>query len=244
MAVLNRKLQEHCMKKVIIKNCKDRGINPDVILLTEWEDEIDNECEFGENVGEFHKKGILVETRLEMDPYYKSKEALQVELKNCLSCSISHPWYYCCYEDCHGCADYKEGIIEHYQNEHGLLDINIPPKNPHDMPYIILDELIKVSFSKEFIRRKVFTVSNKRLWEVLIEKLGYEKSAKSVPSNQKPRQILEELGLLGEYKYQRKPSIGFDRRSRRIYYINKDMLKRVICDTDYNDLKLKFALSP
>jgi len=244
MAVLNRKLQEHCMKKVIIKNCKERGIDPDIVLQTAWEDEIDDGCEFNENVVEFYGKGILKETRLEMDPYYKSKEALQVELKNRLSNSISHPWYYCCFEDCRSCADYKEGIIEHYKEEHGLLDINIPPKNPYDMSYIILDELIKVSFSKEFIRRKVFTVSNNHLWEVLIEKLGYEKSAKSVPSNQKPRRILEELGLLGKYKYQRKSSIGFDRRSRRIYYINKDMLKRVICDSDYNDLKLKFSLSP
>jgi len=241
---MNRKLQEYCMRKIISENCRQRDIVPDTVLETEWEDEIDDELSLYENIDEFYKKGILEETRLEMDPHYKSMEALQGELKDCLSYSISHPWYYCCFEDCHGCADYKEGIIEHYKNEHGLLDINIPPKNPYDMTYIILDELLKISCSEKFIRSKVFTVSNNSLWEVLIEKLGYEKSAKSFPSNQKPRQILEELGLLCKYRYQRKPSIGFDKRSRRIYHINKDILEHVICDSDYNDLKLKFALSP
>jgi len=239
--VMNIELQKIQMRKIIIKNCREREIHPDTIAETDWEDLLDNSLEFSENISEFYRMGILVETR---DHNYKPTEKLQAELKFCLAKSISYPWYTCCYEDCHGCANYKEGIIEHYQEAHGLKDSMIPPENPYDMTYIVLDELINVAFSKKYIKKVYFTISNRHLWLKLIERLGYEESDDSAPSNQKPRQILDKLGLLGEHKYQRKASIGFNKHSQRVYHVNKKVLEHLIYDLDYDDLKFRFPESP
>jgi len=92
-------------------------------------------------------------------------------------------------------------------------------------------------------RKRYIPVSNRTLHELLLQKLGFDEDDENAPSNQKPRQILDALGLLGEEKYQRINTLAFDKNSKRIYNIYKITLKRVIEDSIYKDLILKIHTS-
>ena len=69
--------------------------------------------------------------------------------------------------------------------------------------------------------------------------MGYEAEDKSAPSNQTPRRILDNLGLLGKHKYQARNKIGFNKHSRRVYHLNKEQLEDVIFELEFYDLKDK-----
>ena len=124
---------------------------------------------------------------------------------------------------------------DHYFGAEFIIKENIEPSS--DMEYIILSDLIRISKSKEFRRRKYFTISNTQLHDDLIKK-------SDLPfSNQKPRKILDELGLLTPYENQRtKPTVFHPKTRTRLYNINVDKLKEVVSGTKYNDLKIKLAL--
>jgi len=124
---------------------------------------------------------------------------------------------------------------DHYDGEDFIIKEKIEPSS--DMEYIILSKLIRVSKSKEFRRRKYFTISNIKLYNELIKE-------SDLPfSNQKPRKILDELGLLIPYDNQRtKPVVSHPKTRTRMYNINADRLKEVVSNTKYDDLKIKLAL--
>lgn len=237
---MNVGLQKERLKKVMEKNFRERNLpqeNIDEILESAWEDHIDDELELPENITQFYKLGILKE----VIPYSISDKDYYGEVKHKLIETITQPYYHCQFDECDFQTMFKEGMIEHFQEEHGLDDSRIPPKNPHDMTYIILDELLQIALSKEYRNKKNFKVSNEHLWEEILSRLKYKKDDKSAPSNQVPRRTLEDLGLLGRNKQEMKNKIGYDKNSRRIYRINKKELEDAILESKFYDLVFKIA---
>jgi hypothetical protein len=235
--VMNLGLQKYLLKKVIEKNYRARHLPQEILdelLESAWEDEIDDELELPENISCFYEKGILVNIPSEEEERWHYND-----VRNDYINSITMHYYHCQFDGCDFQTPIKEDMVKHFQEKHGLDDSRIPPKNPHDMTYIILDELLLIAMSKEYRKKKNFTVSNQHLWLKLIKKLGYDENDDSAPSNQKPRQILEKLGLLGKHKYQKRNKIGFDKNSRRVYHLNKEQLEDAILESEFNDLKAK-----
>ena len=238
---MNVGLQKRILKKVIEKNCRERRLpqeNIDEILESAWEDHIDDEMELPENIGNLYERGILKKVISPYDLEEEKKERLG-ELKYKLIESIAHPYYHCQVDGCNFQTILKDDMAKHFQEKHELDDSRIPPINPYDMDYIILDELVNIALDKEHKNKKNFTISNQHLWMKLIKKLGYDEHDTTAPSNQKPRQILEKLGLLGKHKYQRKNKLGYNKHSQRVYHLNVQQLKDAIYESEFDDLKDK-----
>lgn len=247
MRVMNAGLQQHVLKKVVVKNLKEHGytqheIDP-ILEETDFEALIDPSLTLGENIDGFFRLGILKAPYLS-DEEISSQEyeyAHELELK--LANSISKPYYKCEVEGCEFSTKLKNLMVDHYFEEHDLESDFILPANPDDMTYIVLEKLVDLALSTDFRRKRYVPVSNKALHELLLHRLGFEEDDKYAPSNQKPRQILDALGLLEMEKYQRINTIGFDNKSRRIYNINKNKIRSVVEGSIYKGLVLKIHTS-
>jgi len=238
---MNEGLQVHILKKVMEKNFRERRLPQekiDEILDLAWEDHIDDTLELGENINNFYELGILVHVQSEEKLEEEQQLHLNFVQKNYID-SITTSVYHCRVDGCDYQTLLKKEMTKHFQDVHGLDDSRIPPKNPHDMTYIILDELLLLTMSKEYRNKKNFTVSNQYLWEKLLRRLEYKAEDKTAPSNQTPRRILDDLGLLDKHKYQKRNKIGYDKNSRREYHLNKEQLEDVILGSDFHDLKYK-----
>ena len=89
------------------------------------------------------------------------------------------------------------------------------------MDYIVLKKLIEVAFSNRYRKKKYFTISNQEIWISLCKSLGYKPNEKNAPSNQKPRQIIEKYDLLKSDKHFLKNKLGYDKKARLVYHLNK-----------------------
>ena len=125
-------------------------------------------------------------------------------------------------------------MIEHFVVEHGLEDVKLRPENPDDIEYNVLNYLI-IKYNK--IRKKIryFDVSNKELWDYLRKYVDPE------ISSQKPRHILNDLGLTKRGKREKK-RLGYNKGGARVYHINIKDLKKAVDDSEFDDLKLEFLL--
>ena len=245
--VMNTGLQRRILEKFVINNCRERGLSQHdidpIIEGIDWESFLDPTWTLRENKSNLFRHGIIEQlppsdeeiSDLDCEHNY----GLELKLKD----SLSHPVFQCEVEGCNYSTKSKNAMIEHYSEEHELESDYLPPINPDDMTYVILDKLIDIAQSSEFRRKRYITVSNRTLHELLLQKLGFDEDDENAPSNQKPRQILDALGLLGEEKYQRINTLAFDKNSKRIYNIYKITLKQVIEDSIYKDLILKIHTS-
>ena len=238
---MNKKLQILKIKEMIKRTNKERNYRNDDNLDFDVEAHVDPELELDENINEFVEMGLIDRkfTKKEVE-YFQSEEIRRMEDKRKQKYieSLTTPYY-----KCQLCDDFithiREWMIEHLQDEHDMEEPDIPPENPNDMTYIILDELINLSQQEEFKNKKYIVVTNEFLWTQLLRRLRFKKEDKFAPSNQKPRQILDKLGILCKHKYQRMNSIGYDKKSKRIYCIYKTDLKRAVDKSDFYDLKYK-----
>jgi len=244
--VINKGLQIHIIKKMIKRTNKERNYRDDDNLDFDVEAWVDQELELDENINEFVKMGLIDEKFTKKEEEYLKSEEIRIlknERKQKYIDSLTTPFY-----KCHLCKDFitpvRELMEDHLQEFHGFEECDIPPENPKDMTYIILDELINLSQQEEFKDKNYIVVTNEFLWTQLLRRLGFEKEDKFAPSNQKPRQILDKLGILCKHKYQRINSIGYDKNSKRLYCIYKIDLKRAVNESDFLDLKYKFEDTP
>jgi len=240
---MNLSLQTHIFRKKIINSHLEHGMNFDDVINSDWEDYLDPTLEFSENLEILLEHGIIVgsiHTSKEQDEEIRMMENKR---KQKYIDSLTTPYY-----KCQLCDEFvtpnRDFMLEHLQEEHNLEECNIPPENPQDMTYIILDELITLSQQEEFKNKKYIVVTNEFLWTQLLIKLGVRKEDKLAPSNQKPRQILDKLGILYKHKYQRINSIGYTKKAKRRYCIYKTDLKRAVNESDFLDLKYKFEDTP
>jgi hypothetical protein len=244
--VMNTGLQRRILEKFVINNCRERGLSQHdidpIIEGIDWESFLDPTRTLRENRNNLFRHGIIEHLPSDekfSDQYYEHNYRLELKLLE----SLSNPVFQCEVEGCEYLTKSKRDMSDHYFEKHGLESDDIPPINPDDMTYIILDKLIDIAQNSEFRRKRYLTVSNKSLHELLLQKLGFDENDENAPSNQKPRQILEALGLLGEEKYQRINTVAFDKNSRKIYNIYKNTLKQVIEDSIYKGLALKIHTS-
>jgi hypothetical protein len=244
--VMNTGLQRRILEKFVINNCRERGLSQHdidpIIEGIDWESFLDPTRTLRENRNNLFRHGIIEHLPSDekfSDQYYEHNYRLELKLLE----SLSNPVFQCEVEGCEYSTKSKRDMSDHYFEKHGLESDDIPPINPDDMTYIILDKLIDIAQNSEFRRKRYLTVSNKSLHDLLLQKLGFDENDENAPSNQKPRQILEALGLLGEEKYQRINTVAFDKNSRKIYNIYKNTLKQVIEDSIYKGLALKIHTS-
>ena len=235
-------MQISLIKKLIKKTYEKRIIKDDDVLDFDVESYVDSSLEYGENLTLFIERGLIDEKYSKEEEYEEIRILENQRMEKYIE-SMSTRCYVC-----QLCDDFvtpvKDFMIEHLQEEHGLEECDIPPTNPNDFTYIILDELMRLSQTKEFKHKEYIVVSNEFLWTQLLMRLGVKKEDKFAPSNQKPRQILDSLGILCKHKYQRKNSIGYNNKSKRIYRIYKTDLERAVFESDFGDLKYKFDLTP
>jgi hypothetical protein len=244
--VLNKGLQIHIIKKLIKRTNKERNYRDDDNLDFDVWAYVDSTLELDENINEFVEMGLIdIKLTQKMEEHLQSELLRRQENENKQKYidSLTTPYY-----KCHFCDEYitpvKDLMLEHLQEEHHLEECDIPPENPKDMTYIILDELISLSQQKEFKNKRYIVVTNEFLWKQLLRRIGAKKEDKSAPSNQKPRQILDKLGILCKHKYQRINSIGYTKKAKRRYCIYKTDLKRAVNKSEFNDLKYKFEDTP
>lgn len=184
---------------------------------------------------EFQKK---VKKRKYDREYYKKKKTEydiifnQDETYLNLVESISTTWYQCC--ECNNyITQFKNEMITHFKKKHNADYSNIkldPYPYENEMDYLILKKLVETYESQT--KNKFICISN----QILCETLG------AGVNNQKPRRILEDLGLLTKEKYQRKWNISYDTDGKRIYYVSINRLKDVVFSTIYDDLKIRLGL--
>lgn len=240
---MNLGLQKHIIRKIIIKSHKEQGMDYDDVIDSDWEAYLDPTLELDENIGILVEHGIIIGGKSSAKEQDEEIKFAMNDRKSKVISSITTPHY-----KCQLCDDFvtpvKDFMIEHLQEVHGLEDFEIPPKNPHDFTYIILDELMRLSQTKEFKHKDYIVVTNEHLWGKLLSRLGVKKDDEFAPSNQKPRQILDKLELLQKHKYQRINSIGYDNKARRIYCIYKSDLERAVYKSDFDDLKYRYEYTP
>lgn len=87
-------------------------------------------------------------------------------------------------------------------------------------------------------------MSHQYLWKKLLRAPGYKKDGKYAPSNQKPRKILDSYGLLEKIKSRRRSAIGYDKYSRRVFWISKKQLEDAILDSEFEDLEYRLIENP
>lgn len=132
------------------------------------------------------------------------------------------------------------GIIKHFLGDiyAGMVKRYIQQKAPvlqlehiKTMEYIVLDTIV----SKCMNEKTLFVdVVNKELYTNLLSQLGMSADNKYAPSDQKPRKILDSLGLTG-----RKENLGKMHGGNRVYHINTDELINVLESNNYTDLLAK-----
>jgi hypothetical protein len=234
--VMNEKLQKINFKRMILAENKNEDIDTDV-LIGQLGYELDSTLSFTENLHLLIDKGIIKDDLPEVDEMEKD---FNYEIKHHLVDSLKYPFYHCDYENCDFETQNNDDMIEHFIEEHNLDENLIPYENPDNMDYIVLKKLIEVAFSKKYRKKKYFTISNREIWITLCESLGYKPNEKNAPSNQKPRQIIEKYGLLKSDRYTRKNILGFDKKARRIYHLNKIQLKKAVNMSDFVELIGKY----
>ncbi len=168
---MNIKSQIAFMRVLIKKNYKATNRNYDEIVDNDWEAEMDPTLEFGENVTLFYELGIL-EGPLLGEHNKEEEKRILGDLKQKYRDSLTPLYYKCAF--CDDFYTYAKILMEEHLREfHDMEGCDIPPDNPYDMTYIIIDELINTSQSKEFKNKQYITVSNEFLWKQLLKRLGY-----------------------------------------------------------------------
>jgi len=129
------------------------------------------------------------------------------------------------------------GIIRHFKGDSYAKKVKkyIGEKAPvlqlehvRTMEHIVLNAIV----SKCQNEKTAFVdVSNKDLHQDLLVQLGMNIGDKYAPSDQKPRRILDSLGLTSK-----KENIGMMHGGNRVYHINTDELVNVLKINNYSDL--------
>jgi len=151
--------------------------------------------------------------------------------------SLKKKWCRC--EHCGYTSLFRQDMIQHFYDNHCfhpnvfMIDTS---KYETQCDYIILRRLVEIAITTENKYKQYITISNNDLHKLL------EYHLECKVSNQKPRKVLNEYNLLTRYKNQKRDCIGYDKHSRRIYYINRTRLEEAVTNTPYDNLKLALAL--
>jgi hypothetical protein len=127
----------------------------------------------------------------------------------------------------------KDELFKHYVKEHNFKLVAIPPKDPHDMCYIILKHLVE-QFKQS--KGRYIKVTCKELHRQLTETLKDDSI-----SNQQPAHILRKLGVL-EQVPGRKKKLGYNKYGNRVYHISKEDIERTVDTSPFHDLRIQFGL--
>jgi len=123
--------------------------------------------------------------------------------------------------------DYAGKVKEYIQQKAPVLQL----EHVKTMEYIVLDTIVSKCMNE---KTSFVDVLNKELYTDLLSQLGMSADDKYAPSDQKPRKILDSLGLTG-----RKENLGKMHGGNRVYHINTDELVNVLESNNYTDLLKK-----
>ena len=247
---MNKGLQIYKLTEIIKKQYKDSNIDPDD-AIEQMKENFDSTLGLSENIWNLTKLGILEEKIPDAKTIEEMEQDEREKIKDAIKEVLTTRYFHC--HQCDYTTRFKDEIIEHLAEEHGFEEVDLPPVDKYNMGYIILDELLRLARTKEFKGKKNFPVKNRYLWLKLLKRLSYEENDENAPSNQKPRKILDDLGLLGKIPSRRRnalddlgllgkiPSrrrnaLGYDKNARRVYWISKKKLEDAIYESEFWDL--------
>lgn len=230
---MNKGLQIYKLTEIIKKQYKDSNIDPDD-AIEQMKENFDSTLGLSENIWNLTELGILEEKIPDAKTIEEMEQDEREKIKDAIKEVLTTRYFHC--HQCDYTTRFKDEIIEHLAEEHRFEEVDLPPVDKYNMGYIILAELLRLARTKEFKGKKNFPVKNRYLWLKLLKRLSYEENDENAPSNQKPRKILDDLGLLGKIPSRRRNALGYDKNARRVYWISKKQLEDAIYESEFWDL--------
>lgn len=128
------------------------------------------------------------------------------------------------------------GIISHFKGDDYSKKVKqyISEKAPLEVEEhtLTMEEIILKTIVKRYTGEPLITIENEELYLNLWQKLGFTSpDDRYAPSNQKPRKILDNLGLINK-----KENLGYIAGGKRKYHINVEELKSVLKSGGYEKL--------
>lgn len=136
------------------------------------------------------------------------------------------------------------GIIAHFKGEKH--DVKVKEQIQNKAPIEILEKSITMEElvltylveTCEKYKKPIIDIESDDIHLYLCQKLGFiDDKDKGAPSNQKPRKILDNLGLIPE-----KSNCGFNQYSRRVFHILTTDLKVVLMREGYQELEKRLGI--